>query len=57
MPKKDDNTSRYAPNAVDTALRKRLKVAAKGKPKQNKTKQVRVYHPIMNRNVGSSTEY
>jgi hypothetical protein len=36
---KEDNTSRYAQNAVDTALREGLKVAAKRKPKiQNKSK-------------------
>jgi hypothetical protein len=34
---KEDNTSRYAQNAVDTALREGLKVAAKRKPKTPKT--------------------
>ena len=34
---KEDNTSRYAQNAVDTALGEGLKVAAKRKPKNQKT--------------------
>jgi hypothetical protein len=34
---KEDNTSRYSQNAVDTALREGLKVAAKRKPKNEQT--------------------